>query len=53
MKRVSLAVSFAALAASLFGCDLVCGFTGRIIDKPIPDLLPAFAKFFGPVEIGI
>ncbi len=33
--------------AHLFGCDLVCGFAGRIIDKPIPESIPAFKKVFG------
>ena len=36
-------------SAGLFGCDLVCGFTGRITDKPIPDSLPAYKRFFGPL----
>ena len=34
-------------AAPLFGCDLVCGFSGRIIDKPIPESMKAFKKVFG------
>jgi sugar phosphate isomerase/epimerase len=34
-------------AAHLFGCSLVTGFTGRLIDKPIPDSLPRFAEVFG------
>ena len=34
-------------AAPLFGCDLVCGFTGRIIGKPIPESMEAFKKVFG------
>ncbi|MCF7853591.1 MAG: sugar phosphate isomerase/epimerase [Candidatus Pacebacteria bacterium] len=33
--------------APAFGCDLVCGFTGRIADKPIPESLPAFKRVFG------
>ncbi|HOX39927.1 MAG TPA: sugar phosphate isomerase/epimerase [Candidatus Brocadiia bacterium] len=36
-------------AANLFGCDLVTGFTGRIIDKPIPDSMPKYAKVYGPL----
>lgn len=36
-------------AAHLFGCDLVTGFSGRIVDKPIPDSIPKFAKVFGPL----
>ena len=36
-------------AAPLFGCDLVCGFAGRIVDKPIPDSLKQFKKVFGPL----
>lgn len=33
--------------AHLFGCDLVCGFAGRIIGKPIPESIPAYKKIFG------
>lgn len=36
-------------AAHLFGSDLVCGFAGRITDKPIPDSLKKFKKVFGPL----
>ncbi|HEU5081051.1 MAG TPA: sugar phosphate isomerase/epimerase [Opitutaceae bacterium] len=32
-----------------FGCDLVCGFTGRVVDKPIPESLPRFKEVFGPL----
>ena len=32
-----------------FGCDLVCGFTGRVVDQPIPDSLPRFKEIFGPL----
>ncbi len=35
--------------AHLFGCDLVCGFTGRVRGKPIEKSLPAFKKVFGPL----
>lgn len=35
--------------AHLFGCDLVTGFAGRVVDKPIPDSLKQFAKVFGPL----
>jgi sugar phosphate isomerase/epimerase len=33
--------------AHLFGTNLVCGFTGRIRGKPVPDSLPQFKKVFG------
>lgn len=33
--------------AAAFGCNLVTGFTGRIVDKPIPESLPAFKAVFG------
>jgi sugar phosphate isomerase/epimerase len=33
----------------LFGCDLVCGFTGRLIDKPISESMKTFKKVFGPL----
>lgn len=32
--------------AHLFGTDLVCGFAGRVKDKPIPESLPRFKKIF-------
>jgi sugar phosphate isomerase/epimerase len=35
--------------AAWFGCDLVCGFTGRIPDRPVPDSLPAFKQVFAPL----
>lgn len=34
-------------AAERFGCKLVCGFSGRIPGKPVPDSLPAFKEVFG------
>ena len=33
--------------AHLFGCDLVCGFAGRMIGKPIDASMPRFKKVFG------
>jgi len=36
-------------SAHLFGCDVVAGFAGRVIDKPIPDSMKTFAKVFGPL----
>jgi len=36
-------------AAKLFDCDLVVGFAGRVVDKPIPDSMKTFAKVFGPL----
>ncbi|HUG12782.1 MAG TPA: sugar phosphate isomerase/epimerase [Opitutaceae bacterium] len=30
-----------------FGTDLVCGFTGRVPGKPLPDSIPRFTKVFG------
>jgi sugar phosphate isomerase/epimerase len=32
--------------AHLFGCDVVCGFAGRIPDKPVPESMPQFKKVF-------
>ena len=32
--------------APLFGCDLVAGLTGRIVDRPIEESLPAFTGLF-------
>lgn len=36
-------------AAHLFGTDLVCGFAGRVVDKPIGESMPRFAQVFGPL----
>jgi sugar phosphate isomerase/epimerase len=36
-------------AAHLFGCDLVTGFTGRIVDEPIDHSIPRFAQVFTPL----
>jgi len=36
-------------AAPLFGCDLVCGFAGRLTDQPISASLKAFKKVFAPL----
>ena len=36
-------------ACKWFGCDLVCGFAGRVVDRPIPDSMKTFKKVFGPL----
>ncbi len=36
-------------AAELFGCDLVCGFTGAIPGTSVPDVVPSFAQIFKPL----
>ncbi len=36
--------------AYLFGTDLVCGFAGRLIDKPIDQSMKAFKKIFGDLS---
>ena len=36
-------------AAELFGCKLVCGFTGRIPGRPVPESLPEFKRVFAPL----
>lgn len=36
-------------AAPAFGCDLVCGFAGRIADKPIPESMKQYRKVFEPL----
>lgn len=43
------AADFARLvdSAELFGCKLVCGFSGRIPGTPVPESLPAFKQVFG------
>ncbi|MFH1566742.1 MAG: sugar phosphate isomerase/epimerase, partial [Gemmatimonadota bacterium] len=37
-------------SAHLFGCDLVCGFAGRLIGKPIDASMKAFGKVFGELS---
>lgn len=32
-----------------FGCDVVCGFAGRVRDVSIPDSMPKFREVFGPL----
>lgn len=43
--------SWAALidAAPSFGCDLVTGFAGRVVDTPIDANIERFAEVFGPL----
>lgn len=36
-------------AAPLFGCDVVAGFAGRVIDKPIGESIPEFTRVFTPL----
>ena len=45
------AADFARLidAAESFDCDLVCGFTGRIPDKSVPESLGPLKQVFGPL----
>ncbi len=33
--------------AKLFGCDIVAGFAGRLIDKKIDESIPAYKAFYG------
>lgn len=35
--------------APAFGCDLVCGFTGRVPGSSIPDSIDPFRTFFAPL----
>lgn len=46
-----VAEGFGALidATDSFGCKLVCGFTGRVVDRPVPESLPKFREVFGPL----
>ncbi len=43
--------SWAALidAAPRFGCDIVCGFTGRLVDRPIDESMKRFGEVFRPL----
>ncbi len=36
-------------AAPLFGCDIVGGFTGRLVDQPIDASIPRFKEIFEPL----
>jgi sugar phosphate isomerase/epimerase len=36
-------------AAPLFGCNIVCGFAGRVVDKPVPESMPKFREVFTPL----
>ena len=36
-------------ANELFGCNLVCGFAGRLVDRPINESMARFAEVFGPL----
>lgn len=36
-------------AAPLFGCDIVCGFTGRVVDKPIDESIARYVEVFEPL----
>jgi sugar phosphate isomerase/epimerase len=35
--------------AHLFGCDIVAGFAGRIVDQPIDKAVPRYKQVFGPL----
>lgn len=36
-------------ACGLFGCDIVAGFAGRLIDKPIEESMPRFKEVWTPL----
>ncbi len=36
-------------AAELFGCDIVAGFAGRVVNQPIPSSMPRYKEVFGPL----
>jgi len=36
-------------SAELFGTDMVTGFTGRIVDRPVPESIPKFKEVFTPL----
>jgi len=35
--------------AAVFGTNLVCGFAGRVRNKPVPDSIALYKKVFGPL----
>jgi len=36
-------------AAPLFGCDIVAGFAGRVVDEPVDKSIPRFKEIFEPL----
>jgi len=36
-------------SAEFFGSDLVCGFAGRVLGRPVPDSLPRFKQIWKPL----
>ncbi len=36
-------------AAKAFGCDLVTGFAGRVVDQPVPESIPRYVEVFAPL----
>ena len=37
--------------APRFGCDLVCGFAGRVVGKPVPESIPRLREVFEPLAV--
>lgn len=37
-------------AAASYGCNLVCGFAGRVNGKPVPESMARFREVFGPLS---
>jgi sugar phosphate isomerase/epimerase len=35
--------------AHLFGCNIVTGFAGRVVDRPVPESMKRFGEVFGPL----
>lgn len=38
-------------AAPLFGCDIIAGFAGRVIDQPVDKSIPRFKEIFEPLAL--
>ncbi len=38
-------------AAPLFGCDIVAGFAGRVVDQPVDKSIPRFKEVFEPLAL--
>jgi sugar phosphate isomerase/epimerase len=36
-------------AAELFGCHVICGFAGRVVNQPVPSSMERFRQVFGPL----
>lgn len=48
-EQTRSAWKFCIESAPEFGCDLVCGFSGRVDGRPVPESLPRLQQVWGPL----